>query len=283
MSNIVLVADTGSDISLDLAKQKDIYLVPMHVSMDNEFRDDGTFPPEEICTYFDRTGKLPTTSGSAPGDFTKIFDEIHARWPEKLILYLGYSAVTTCSYQSALLAAEGRDYITCIDTKHVSAGQGAIVLQIADLLADNPSMSIDEVVYEANILCTRAKMVFIPDDLKYLKAGGRVCNATCLVGRILNIHPCIEILNGSLVGTKKYRGAMEALVPKLMKSYTNEHNLNRDRLWLIGTVGLSQSIMRIAERVAAELKFKSISWVKPGSVITTHGGPRAFGMVGFCV
>ena len=44
--------------------------------------------------------------------------------PDKQILHLAYSAVTTCSYQSALIAAEDRDYIMSFDTKQVSIGHG---------------------------------------------------------------------------------------------------------------------------------------------------------------
>lgn len=282
MSDVILVADSGSDIPASLAKEKNIHLVPMHVSMGGKFLNDGEFPPEDVCAYFDETGELPTTSGSSPGDFTKVFDEIHARWPEKKILYLGYSAVTTCSYQSAQVAAEGRDYVESIDTKQVSVGQGAVVLQMADFLTQNPTLAIDALLQKAKQLCEKARMCFLPDDLGYLRAGGRVSNSVFLVGRILNIHPRIEILDGRLVGTKRHRGKMENLVPDLIRNYAQEQKLSRSNLWLLRTVGLSESVCRIAEKVAAELNFENVTWMKPGSVITTHGGPRAFGMVAFC-
>lgn len=281
MSDIILVADSGSDIPASLAKEKNIFIVPMHVSMGGQFLDDGTFPPEDVCAYFDKTGEVPTTSGSSPGDFTKIFDEIHTRWPEKKILYLAYSSVTTCSYQSAQVAAEGRDYIESIDTKHVSVGQGAVVLQIAKLLEENPTMPIDKVMEAAQQISAQSRMCFLPDDLKYLRAGGRVSNAVCLVGRILSIHPRIEIIDGRLTGTKKHRGKMEVLVPELIHSYTEEQNLCRDQLWLLRTVGLSGKVCQLAEKAASDLHYKNVTWIMPGSVITSHGGPRAFGMVAF--
>ena len=129
--NIILIAETGSDIPAGLAKELGITLVPMHVNMGNQTLDDGTFPPEDVCAYYDRTGKVPTTSGCTPYDFEKVFDELHAKYPEKKFLHLAYSAVTTCSYHSALLAAEGRDYVKSVDTKHVSVGQCAVVTAMA--------------------------------------------------------------------------------------------------------------------------------------------------------
>ena len=97
MRPIILVAETGSDITPELAEQYQIQIVPMHVAFDGETRDDGAFPVEDICEYYQATGKLPTTSGSTPEDFNILFDAIHEKWPEALILYLAYSAVTTCS------------------------------------------------------------------------------------------------------------------------------------------------------------------------------------------
>lgn len=57
---ILITAETGSDITQELARALDVVLIPMHVSLGNETLDDGTFPPEDICSYYDRTGKVPT-------------------------------------------------------------------------------------------------------------------------------------------------------------------------------------------------------------------------------
>ena len=135
---IVLVAETGSDITPELAEEYGIFLVPMHVSMGDQTLDDGAFPPEDVCAYYNATGKVPQTSASMPDDFTKVLDDIHRQWPDKHILHLAYSASTTCSYQNAILASEGRDYVTHIDTKHVSVGQAAVVLEAAKLLREHP-------------------------------------------------------------------------------------------------------------------------------------------------
>ena len=281
MKPIILVAETGSDITPELASQYGIQIVPMHVSFDNTTLDDGSFPVQKICDYYEETGKLPKTSGSTPDDFIKKFDEIHEKWPEAQILYLAYSAVTTCSYQSALIAAENRDYVTAIDTKQVSIGQGAIVAALAQILEKNPSMSLKEAVEAANELIGRANMCFLPDNLEFLRAGGRVSNVVCLGSRILNIHPCIEILDGKLIATKKFRGKMTKVASQLIKDYTEKYNLEKDCLWLVYTIGLSEEVRESAETAAKECGFARVQWIQANGVITTHGGPAAFGMAGF--
>ena len=280
MKPIILVAETGSDVNPELAAEYQIRIVPMHVTFEDRTTDDGAFPVEEICTYYQNTRKVPKTSGSTPEDFNRILDEIHAEYPDAHILYLAYSAVTTCSYQSCVIASEERDYVTCFDTKHVSIGQGSIVVAMAEALRENPDMTVEEAVELAKDLSERTRMCFLPDNLEFLRAGGRVSNVACLGSRILSLHPCIELLDGRLMATKKYRGKMEKVAAELIEEYTAKHDLERDCLWMVYTIGLSDTVRRSAEEAAEQCGFKRVRWIQAGGVITTHGGPAAFGIAG---
>ena len=281
MNNIILVAETGSDITKDITKEMGIFLVPMHVTMGDNTYDDGTFPVEKICEYYNNTNKIPKTSGSSPQDFEKVFDDIHRLYPDKQILHLAYSAVTTCSYQSALIAAEHRDYVTSFDTKNVSVGQAAVVIQTAKYLKENPDVTMEELLKEVSRISDNTKMCFVPAELEYLRAGGRVSNAVFIGGKILRIHPSIEIENGYLVAKKKYRGKMESIIPKLIEEYSNDKNLDKKEVYLLWSIGLSEAIRKLAEDKVKEMGFEKVTWMQTGCVITTHGGPGSFGIVGF--
>ena len=280
MQSIILVAESGSDITPELAAQYNIHIAPMHVTFDNEVLDDGAFPVQKICDYYEQGGKLPTTSGCAPEDFVQLFDRLHAEHPEAQILYLAYSAITTCSYQSAIIASEERDYVTAIDTKQVSIGQAAVVVEVAKILQANPDMTITQAAEAAMEVIGRANMCFLPDNLEFLRAGGRVSNAVCLGSRILSLHPCIELLDGKLTATKKYRGKMEKVAVQLICDYAEKYQLDRGCIWMVYTVGLSDTVRRAVEAAAEECGFAKIQWVQAGGVITTHGGPAAFGIAG---
>lgn len=211
MGNYILVAESGADIPQELASKYSVRIVPMHVTFGDVTKDDGAFPTEEVFAYYEKTKKIPRTSGSSPRDFEKVFDEIHEQYPDHHILHLAYSAATTCSYQSALIAAQKRDYVTSIDTKHVTIGQGMVVLSLADYLNRHPDCSLEEAVKAARDFCGQSRMCFFPGDLAYLKAGGRVSNAAYLGARVLSITPLIELKDGKLIATKKYRGKMERI------------------------------------------------------------------------
>ena len=279
---IILVAETGSDISPALAQEYDIFLVPMHVSMGGKTLDDGSFPPEDVCAYYDNTGKVPQTSASSPADFERVFDDIRSRWPEAKILHLAYSAVTTCSYQSALLASEGRDYVASVDTKHVSIGQGAIVVEVAKWLRAHPEAQLMQAAEAARSIAARCQMCFIPKNLDYLRAGGRVSNAAALVGNLLGLHPCIEILDGRLMAKKKYRGALDKISPKVVRDFAEKYDFDRSHMYLIWSPGLSDDSKQVVEQAVKDNGFTQFDWMKTGCVITSHGGPGCFGLVAFC-
>lgn len=280
---ILITAETGSDISKELARELGVVLIPMHVSMGNETLDDGAFPPEDVCAYYDRTGKVPTTSGSTPYDFESVYDTIFAKEPDTQILHLAYSAVTTCSYHSCELAIEGKAYaknVRIVDTKHVSVGQCAVVAAVSEWLDSHPEATLDEAAAAAEEMSLKTKMCFIPKNLDYLRAGGRVSNAVALVGTVLQLHPCIEIIDGRLIAGKKYRGNLAKQAPVLLREFYEKHKLQKDHLYFIKTPYMDESVQTVLDAEAAALGFRKITWVKTGCVITCHGGPGAFGIVG---
>ena len=167
MKKIIIVAETGSDVTKELAAKYDIELVPMHVTFGDKTVDDATFPAERIPEYYHETGTLPKTSGCNPGDFVTLFERLDKEHPEAQILYLAYSAITTCSYQSAQIASVDRTNLVSIDTRQVSVGQGAVVIAVAKHLQENPDISMDDLVAYAHQMIERARMCFIPDNLEF--------------------------------------------------------------------------------------------------------------------
>lgn len=276
----IITAESGSDLTGEQALKHGIEVVPMHVTMGGKSYDDGTFPSRKICDYYAGHGEVPKTSASTEHDFQVVFDRIHARNPQAHILHMAYSASTTISYNCARMAAIGREYVTIMDTEQVSVGQGVAVQLTADYLEQHPDLLPAEALLAAEQICQRIKMCFIPQDLHYLQAGGRCSSVEGFAGRLLNLHPCIEVRDGELVATKKYRGSFKKVIPELCTEFLSGGNLKKDRLWLIGSVGLDRDSQLLAERSVHALGYRNITWVETGCVITAHAGPGTFGIVG---
>ena len=96
-----------------------------------------------------------------------------------------------CNILSAwfILAAAGSGYrVLSVDTKHVSVGQAAVVIEAARLLREHPELTPELLGAAAERIAAKTHMCFVPQNLDYLRAGGRVSNAAALISGVLNLH-----------------------------------------------------------------------------------------------
>ena len=134
----------------------------------------------------------------------------------KDVLFLDMSEKMSVSFQNADRAAkqvraeypDRRFYV--MDTRCISGGLGLLVMKLVARM--EAGESFDDVIAwgEANKL--RIAHRFTVDDLNYLKRGGRVSNASALVGSLLNIKPVLYVPDvGTLDVVKKAHGRKAAL------------------------------------------------------------------------
>lgn len=273
---IKIVVESGADLDTKKAKELGIEIVPMHFVMDDNTYDEGELTPDKVCEYYEKTKNVPKTSGCTPIDFMRKFEEIHEKWPDAKILHLAYSSDLSCCYNSAEIAREDMDYVTVVDTKLASMGQGLLAVKAAEFINKFPQVTMDKLVEFINDVKTKVKMFCIPDKLNYLKAGGRLSNSAAFLGGMMNIHPVIEFINGKLVATKKIRGSMKMCLPKFLEDMLSHGNFDKEDIWLNEGPGFAEDLKKSLENIAKKFGFKNVNWVKTGCVITIHGGPEHF-------
>lgn len=279
MSKYIIVTETGGDVTAKMVERHGIRVVPMHISLGGSTFDDGSVPPAEIFARANKLQENPKTSGSTPHDFEVAFDRIHAEEPDATILYMLYSSVLTCSLQSALIAAEGRDYVETIDTCNCSIGQSLVIVRTAAFIENHPNCTIGDIRAFVNGLRGRVLAAFVPSDLAYLHAGGRLSNAKFLGAQLLKIKPVIQVVEGELATVKKFRASMAKCCRNLLDHFAAHGPLELDRIGLAYSAGLARDIMDAVEERVRQMGFKSFDWIEVGGVIASHAGPNAFGAV----
>ena len=280
MRRIILSTESGADIPKDLVEKYQIQVVPMHVIMDGKDYLDGELSVEEVFDYYSRTKKIPSTAATNVQEYHDLFTKIRVDFPDSIIIHIGYTSKASASFQSALIAAEDFEDLFLIDTLNVTGGLGAIVLYAATLLEEDPSIGHVQLIEKIQSVVPKARLAFLPGSLDFLRAGGRVSNLAYIGGALLKIKPCIELKEGKLVSTKKYRGNMSVVAEKLMRDYLSQYDMNRQQLYLIYSIGLDESIKRQIEKSAKETGFENVTWMQAGAMISTHAGPGGFGIAG---
>lgn len=279
MTKYIITTESGSDISADLVDRYDVRIIPMHVTVGDKTYDDGKLPVEEIYRYYDETGTLPKTSGSTPEDSRIVFEQIFAEHPDAHVIHIAYSAVTTVSFNSSMIAAEEFDNIHLIDSKNVSGGLRAVVIATAKYIEQHPEATPEEILAYVDDVQKRTRFVFLPQTLQYLKAGGRVSNAAYIGASLLKLHPTIVLKDGYLVADKKYRGSFKRCLNKLVDDFVSQYDIEEDSLTIGGSPGLSEADKEMALEALSRNGYENPDWFEAGAVISSHGGPGAFGII----
>ncbi|RDW19429.1 EDD domain protein [Oceanobacillus arenosus] len=280
MSRIILTTESGADLPLDVAMEHAVQVVPMHVIMDRKDYLDGSLPVEDIYEYHERTKKVPSTTATNVHEYEQFFKKIKANYPGCVIIHIGYTSKASSSFQNAIIATEELNDIYLIDALNVTGGLAAIVMFAVDLLEKKPTIEPEYLVEKIEFIVPKSRLAFVPGSLEFLKAGGRVSNLAYLGGALLKIKPRIELIDGKLVSTKKYRGNMSTVSEKLMHEYLNQYDLNKEYIYLLYSVGLDESIKARMTNIAKEHGFENIKWMQAGAMISTHAGPGGFGIAG---
>ena len=280
MRRIILSTESGADLPKDLVEKYEIQVVPMHVIMDGKDYLDGGLSVEDVFDYYSRTKKIPSTSATNVQEYHDLFTKIRSAFPDSIIIHVGYTSKASASFQSALIAAEDFEDLYLVDTLNVTGGLGAVVSYAAMLLEEEPSINHVQLIEKIECVVPKARLAFLPGSLDFLRAGGRVSNLAYIGGALLKIKPCIELQEGRLVSTRKYRGNMSSVAPKLMEDYLKQYDIDRKQLYLIYSIGLDESIKRQIEKMAKETGFENVIWMQAGAMISTHAGPGGFGIAG---
>ena len=215
MDKFVLFVDSACDISAELLNEWGVSSCELTLAFTDS---DKEYSDREINAheFYDkmRAGATPKTSAANMGKFYDAFEPILKEGND--ILYLGFTSGLSATYNFACEAAEElkqtypeRKIIT-VDSLCASAGYGLLLYFAVEMKKNGSSME------EITAFCEDSKLKichwFTVEDLKYLKAGGRISPTTALVGTMLGIKPVMRVDdNGKLVSFSKARGRKASL------------------------------------------------------------------------
>lgn len=280
MTKILLTTESGADLPALFAKKHGVHVVPMHVIMDGKDHLDGHLPVQDIFDFYDRTKKIPSTAATNTHEYQEFFQKIRSEFPDHTIVHVGYTSKASVSYQNALQAAEDVDNIYLIDALNVTGGLTAVVMHAVALLEQQPDIDAVRLLEEIEAIVPKTRLAFVPGSLDFLRAGGRVSNMAYLGGALLKIKPCIELVDGKLVSTKKYRGNMIKVAENLLLDYLKQYDIDRQQIYFIYSIGLDEAVKERIDALAEENGFHDRVWMEAGGMISTHSGPGGFGVAG---
>ncbi len=274
---IKILSDSTCDLSQALLEQYDITPVPLSVIMEGrDYKDGVNIIPADIFAHVASGGDLCTTSAVSIGEYADIFEQYAAQYDAVVHINIG-SGFSTC-YQSACLAAEEFDNVRVIDTQNLSTGQGLVVLKACELARD--CENLDALVETLQDYIPKVESSFLVDKLDYLVKGGRCSSAAAMGANLLNLKPCIEVKDGKMAVSRKYRGQYA----KSLAAYVKERLEGREDIdWSIAlvtkTVVSEECWNAFMEALHTYGRFEKIMEAEAGCTVSCHCGPGTMGIM----
>lgn len=215
MRDFVIFADSACDISSELLNEWKVRFCTLSLTFSNDVKEysDHEIDPGEFYDKM-RKGVMAKTSAANMGKFYDTFEGIVKEGYD--IIYLAFSSGLSATYNFACEAAneimnQYKDSkIIVVDSLCASAGYGLLLKLLVE--KKNSGFSMEEIADFAENTKLNVCHWFTVDDLKYLKAGGRISATTALLGGMLNIKPVMKMdNNGKLISVSKVRGRKSAL------------------------------------------------------------------------
>jgi DegV family protein with EDD domain len=243
-------------------------VIPLKVSIEGEMFDDGDLCQEEFFERMDAAEQLPTTSQPSVGEFTDLYERLLAEHGDVVSIHLPSTVSGTIeSARQAAPSFEGR--VQVVDAEIWSGPLGLIAMRAAEHV--RAGASSEETVRAVERIRGRATLAFGLDGLDNLARGGRIGNATALVGGILDVRPILTIRDSVVEPVKRVRGAHKALETGLEWFYGQVGEEPDGRFVALHAMSADRA-EEIRERVENRYPGAEIIVSEIGAVVSTHTG-----------
>lgn len=285
-----IISDGSCDLPPELARQKNITVVPFYVSFDGEhyYKEIAEIGVRDFYQQMvDKKGVYPTSSMPAIQDYAEAFLPFaRAGVP---VICICITTKFSGSMQSALNARAiiQEEYpqaeITVIDATINTVLQGQYVLEAAALR--DHGVGYQDAIERLEEIKGTGRIFFTVGNMEYLKHGGRIGKVSALAGSILDIRPIITLKQGEIFPSGIDRGRKRSLnkVMELLLDYLEKSSLGVECYSLAVGYGYDQE-------EGAAFRDQAISFLREkgyetgefptyqiGATIGVHTGPYPLG------
>lgn len=260
-----------------------IEIIPMEVLVGGGAYTYGPKGNLEISHFYrmQREGAFSSTSQISPERYREFFVPYLEAGLD--VLYLGFTSGLSGTINSAHICAREleEEYpdskILIVDTLCASVGEGFIVREAAK--RQLAGMDIEELAMWVSVNCLDVCHWFTVDTFEHLKHGGRVSNASAVVGGVLNIKPLLHVdEDGKLKVVEKPRGQKNAMKVTL-KKMEEGWNPEMGNLVIVGHGDCPERALECKELILEKFPNADVHLADIGPVIGSHTGPGMLAVI----
>jgi DegV family protein with EDD domain len=280
---VKIIVDTTSGVPESFAKAHDIPIIPQVINIgDASYLEGIEIDYDTFLEKLQTASELPKTAAPPPELFVEAFERF-APGGEPIICILP-SAVVSGTIRSAMVALQmvAERGMQDLDVRIIDTGLIASpVTTLIQLATEWAEAGLDADTIEARIreMCSRCKIYFLVDTLKFLARGGRIGGAAALVGSVLQVKPVLTFVNGGVEVFEKVRTHKRAL-DRLKELVSTQISHKGDGYLSVMHAAAEEQAQQLATELGGQLGFSEVPILAVPPAVVTHGGPGILG-VGF--
>ncbi len=268
--SFAVVTDSTADLPKEWRERYDIEVVPLKVLFGTEtFRDGVDIDNEEFFRRLSTATKLPTTSAPSPGEFAEVYERLAKDHDGCISIHIG--AQLSATAEAARVGAQSVEgfKVNVIDSETVTFPMAFLCRVAAE--CENLESATEAVKQRV----PKGRVLALLDTLKYLEMGGRMSRAAAMVGTMLNVKPVLLVADREIKPVERVRTRARA-IPRMIEYFRGD--LPVEHVAVVHAQAADEAEL-IAAGLRKELPDHEILIGQIGSVLGTHTGPKALGLV----
>lgn len=274
---IKITTDSTCDLPAWVRERHNISTIPLGIVKGGELFQDGVnISTADIVAHVDAGGEITTSNAVNIADYEELFRRESAKYDAVIHINIGME-FSSC-HQNARLAAEEVPGVYVVDSGNLTVGHGLMALAAAE--AAEAGKSVAEILEMLEGMVPRMETSFVLDRLDYMKKGGRCSSVTALGANLLKLHPCVDVIDGKMTVTKKYRGSIEKVVGDYIRErLANRTDIDTRRAFIVDTCEDDRLASIAREILREDGRFDEVLETKAGCTIFCHSGPGTLGLI----
>lgn len=257
MEKVKIIADSGCNIDLDMAKEHDISILPFNINFkDKSYTDLYELSREDFFIKYKESKERVTTSMPSPGKFLKLLEEEYQKGYRNFIVFSITKKFSGIYQMMDMMKEEFVEEnpdarIKIIDTN--TATIAAIYPVIKAAIYAKDGMGLDEIYKKSLDNLKYCNVAGVVKNLDALVRGGRLPKTIAKLANLISFSPVLCIEDGEIKLIKKVTGKKKSYkelikyLKKLCKKY-------KDYQIIIGGADSSDEIEILKEGLSSEIE-----------------------------
>lgn len=274
---VKIITDSTSYINKKLKEKLDIKVLSLYVSFEDESIRELEIENKQFYEKMEKKG-VPVSSQPAVGEIYKAMVDVVSKGDDLVCVFLSSDMSGTynsaCAVKEKVLEKYKDAKIHIVDSR-----SNSMELGFAAIIAAREAKvgkSFEEIVEKTENNIKKSRFIFIPDNLEYLKKGGRIGGAGALLGNILKIIPVLTVKDGKTSIVKTIRTKRKA-IKSMLDLVIEDHKKYTIEEIVVHNINCYDEALKLSKEIIDKIDIRA-DIVDIGPVIGMHVGPGAMGI-----